>query len=72
MNLQTIDKTIAVPKELLRSWRGQRIMVAGDANQIIIQKVQLPKKDFRARMLKVGKSITRKDLAEAIRSARAR
>lgn len=72
MNLQTIDKTITVPKELLRSWRGQRIMIAGDANQIIIQKVQLPKKDFRARMLKVGKGITRKDLANAIRVARTR
>lgn len=72
MNLQTIDKTITVPKELLRSWRGQRIMIAGDANQIIIQKVQLPKKDFRTRMLKVGKGVTRKDLANAISVARAR
>ena len=64
---------IPLPTKLRKAWRGQEVFIFSSGDDLIVKRIQkIVPDDLRARLKLVGKKITKKDLAAAIRAARTR
>ena len=62
----------AIPAEVKRAWKGSRVAVVKTADSFLFKRILSPKKaNVRSLLRKAGVSLTAKDIAAAIRSARA-
>lgn len=63
--------TIILPKEFRKSWKEAEVFISGEKDTIIMKRIKAPSflemlKEFR----EIGKSITKKEVREAIKWAR--
>lgn len=66
-----IAKSIPLPKNLLKSWKGSQVLINGDSDTLVIKRVQKSTPiDLRLKLRKAGKLIRQKDIGAAIRAAR--
>lgn len=78
METSTITKvrggTIAIPREIQKSWAGADIYLRFSDNSVIIKKISAPKKLFEkktvAALKELGKKISQKDIQDAVKWAR--
>lgn len=63
--------TIELPKELSRKWKEKEVMILPFEDGIYIKEVIKPSLGkIRSKLLQFGKTISKKDLRSAIKSAR--
>jgi hypothetical protein len=70
MTIQVKDN-IPLTKELRKTWEGSRVMIFSTRDALFIKRLQkTPIIDIRQKLKSVGKKITAKDIASALRAAR--
>ncbi|MEK7452160.1 MAG: hypothetical protein AAB664_02385 [Patescibacteria group bacterium] len=62
--------SIPIPTKFLKRWQNQPVFVSGDDNVLIVKKIEKSDVNFLKRMKVVGRRLKKKDLKEAIVTAR--
>ncbi|OGF22196.1 hypothetical protein A2Y83_03600 [Candidatus Falkowbacteria bacterium RBG_13_39_14] len=65
------DGAIVLPKKMLGSWQGAKIVILPSAESIYIKKISKPSLDnLKPKLQKLGKLLNQKDIDAAIKLAK--